>query len=250
MTNLAGVAPPPTGARPKKSFLSIELTATKVKRDELMHLSRQLGAFVRAGLPIIEAVKILSEEAKNPTVQRVMLDVESGLRRGERFSDCLDRHPKVFPDYYRGIMRSAELTGRLDVVLEQLARYLERDLEARRKISAALIYPAVIAAMSLVTVVVLAAFVLPKFKVFFASLNAKLPLPTRLLLAVTDFLSSWWWLILACFVGIVAAVAGALQTERGRYAKDRFVLAVPVIGSTIEYALCERFCRILASMVS
>ena len=127
-----------------------------------MHLSRQLGAFVKAGLPLIEAVRILGEEAKNRTVRTAMLQIEEGLRGGERLSDCLDRHPKVFPEYYRGILRSAELTGQLDVVLDQLAKYLERDLEARRKVSAALIYPAVIAAMSLVTVVVLAAFVLPR----------------------------------------------------------------------------------------
>src|SRR5215471_9439713 len=142
-------------AAPKKSFLQIELTATKVKRDELMHLSRQLGAFVRAGLPIIEAVRILGEESKNSTVRRVMAEIESGLRHGERLSDCLNRHPKVFPEYYRGIMRSAELTGQLDVVLEQLAKYLERDLEARRKITAALIYPVAIAGMSVVTVIIL-----------------------------------------------------------------------------------------------
>src|SRR4029077_14034349 len=128
---------------------------------------------------------------------------------------CLDRHPRVFPEYYRGIMRSAELTGQLDVVLEQLARDLERAVESRRKISAALIYPAVIAAMSLVTVVVLAAFVLPKFKVFFASLNAKLPLPTRILLAMTDFFTQWWWAV-AAGIAIVSLLGYlVLRTEGG-----------------------------------
>src|SRR5215813_11476506 len=149
----------------RKKPASSGMFAKAVKRDELMHLSRQLGAFVQAGLPLIEAVRILGEEAKNSTDRGVMADIEEGLRRGEPFSDLLDRHPKVFPEYYRGIMRSAELTGHLDVVLMQLARYLERDLEARRKISAAMIYPSVIAGMSLVTVAILSAFVLPKFKV-------------------------------------------------------------------------------------
>ena len=242
---MAQVAVP---AKPKTSFLQIEITKQKVKRDELMHLSRQLGAFVRAGLPLIEAVRILGQEAKNRTVRTAMVDIEEGLRGGERLSDCLDRHPRVFPEYYRGIMRSAELTGNLDVVLEQLAKYLERDLEARRKVSAALIYPTVIAAMSLVTVVVLAAFVLPKFKVFFADLHAKLPLPTRMLLAITDFFTAWWWAVLAGI--IVVSLIGYLvgRTDGGKYARDRLLLRLPVVGDTIRTALVERFCRVLSSM--
>ncbi len=116
-----------------KTFLQAELLAKRVKREEVMHLSRQLGAFIRAGLPLIDAVHTLGVEAKNSSVRRMMADVEDGLRRGEKLSDCLDRHPKVFPEYYRGILRSAELTGQLDTVLDQLAKYLERDLEARRR---------------------------------------------------------------------------------------------------------------------
>ena len=126
-------------ARAKKSLLQKDIFGSSIKRDELMHLSRQLGAFVRAGLPLIEAVRILGEEANGSAVRSTMADIEEGLRRGETLSDCLDRQPRVFPGYYRGIMRSAELTGQLDSVLEQLAKYIERDLEARRKITSALI---------------------------------------------------------------------------------------------------------------
>jgi type IV pilus assembly protein PilC len=215
-----------------------------------MHLSRQMAAFVRAGLPILEAVHTIAEEAENSSLRRVMYDIEDGLRTGERFSDCLDRHPKVFPDFYRGITRSAELTGELDVVLSRLAVYIERDLEARRKIQAATIYPAVILVMSMVTVTVLATFVLPKFKVFFNSLDAKLPLPTRMLLAVTDFLTQWWWALGIGVGAFVLLIVVILQTERGRYGKDRLLLSIPVMGTTIQYALVERFCRILASMVN
>lgn len=234
----------------KKSFLQLEISAERVKRDDLMHLSRQMAAFVRAGLPILEAVHTIAEEAENSSVRRVMSDIEDGLRSGERFSDCLDRHPKIFPDFYRGIVRSAELTGELDVVLTRLAIYIERDLEARRKIKAATIYPAAIFVMSIVTIVVLAAWVLPKFKVFFAGLHAKLPLPTRMLLGATDFLTTWWWALAAGVLAVVLIVVGALRTDRGIYAKDRMLLAVPVLGETIQYALVERFCRILASMVN
>jgi type IV pilus assembly protein PilC len=232
----------------KKGFLQTEITAPRVKREEIMHLSRQLGAFVRAGLPIIEAVHVLGEEAKNSAVRRMMADVEDGLRRGEKLSDCINRHPKIFPEFYRGILRSAELTGQLDVVLDQLAKYLERDLEARRKITSALIYPAVISLMSLTTVVIMATWVLPRFKVFFAGLNAKLPWPTRALLAVTDFFGNWWWAVLSGVVALWLIIWGLLHTQGGRNARDRFVLGIPVIGRTIRFALVERFCRVLSSM--
>jgi type IV pilus assembly protein PilC len=234
----------------KASFLKLEISGPRVKREDLMHLSRQLAAFIRAGLPIIDAVHTIADEAENSSVRKMMHDLEDGLRGGERFSDCLDRHPKIFPDFYRGIVRSAELTGQLDTVLSRLAIYLERDLEARRKIKSATIYPAVIAVMSVITVIVLAAFVLPKFKVFFSSLDAKLPLPTRMLLAITDFLTQWWWALAVGFVALVLIVVGLLQTEGGKRGRDRLVLAVPVLGSTIQFALVERFCRILASMVT
>ena len=234
----------------KTSLLRAELSAPRVKREEVMHLSRQLGAFIRAGLPVIDAVHTLGEEARNSSVRRMMREVEDGLRGGERLSDCFDRHPKIFPEFYRGILRSAELTGQLDTVLEQLAKYLERDLEARRKVKAASIYPSVVALSAFGTVVVLAGFVLPRFKVFFANLHATLPLPTRMLLAATDFLTAWWWAILIGTVMVAAVGILVLRTEAGRYARDRVLLRVPVLGDAIRFALVERFCRILASMAS
>ena len=233
----------------KVGLLHKELSAPKVKREELMHLSRQLAAFLRAGIPILDAVRTLQDETTKSSIKRMMADLEDGLRAGDQLSDCIDRHPKIFPPFYRGILRSAELTGQLDVVLDQLAVYLERDLEARRKIKAALIYPMIVAAMSVVTIVVLAGFVLPKFKVFFDSLDAQLPLPTRMLLSFTDFLTTWWWLLLG--LGFLAAlvVAIGLRTHAGRMLFDRTILRLPLIGDTIKYALVERFCRILSSMV-
>ncbi|MCW2857744.1 MAG: pilus assembly protein PilC [Marmoricola sp.] len=233
----------------KTSILQLEITGPRIKRAEVMHLSRQMAAFLRAGLPILDAVHSIGAEAENSSVRRMMNDIEDGLRRGERFSDCLERHPKAFPSFYRGIVRSAELTGELDTVLARLALYLERDLEARRKVKSALIYPLVIAGMSSVTVVVLAVYVLPKFKTFFASLHAKLPLPTRMLLGFTDFLGNWWWALLGGAALIALLVWVALRFENGRYARDVLILRTPVLGEAIQYALVERFCRVLSSMV-
>ena len=234
----------------KKSVLQYEISGPRIKKEEVMHLSRQIAAFLRAGLPILDAVHSIGAESENSSVRRMMHDIEDGLRTGERFSDTLERYPKVFPEFYRGIVRSAELTGELDTVLARLAIYMERDLEARRKIKSALMYPMAVAAMSVVTVLVLAIYVLPKFEVFFKDLDAELPLPTRMLLGLTDFLGSWWWAILAGLVVWVLLFLVSQRFERGKYAWHAFLLRVPVLGETIQYALVERFCRVMASMVA
>lgn len=221
-----------------------------VKRDEVMHLSRQLSAFVRAGLPLIEAVHTLGIESANSNLRKTMADVEQGLHRGDSLSSSFDRHPRIFPAYYRGILRSAELTGHLDTALDQLAKYLERDLEARRRITQALIYPAMIAALALFTVVVLAGFVLPRFRTFFEGLDAELPLAPRILLGITDFVLAWWWAVLGGVAALMLIVLLVIQTRAGRYAVDKIVLGLPIIGGTVRYALVERFCRVLASMAA
>ncbi len=233
----------------KKSILQYEITGPRIKREAVMHLSRQIAAFLRAGLPILEAVQTIGSENENSSVRRMMNEIEDGLRSGDRFSDCLDRFPKVFPPFYRAIVRSAELTGELDAVLARLSAYIERDLDARRKIKSAMMYPLVVSAMSVVTVLVLAVYVLPKFEEFFADLDAELPLPTRLLLGATGFLGTWWWLIGGGIAVLVLLYAGVTRTARGRYARDALLLRVPVLGETIQYTLVERFCRVLASLV-
>ncbi len=234
----------------KKSLLSYEISGPRIKREAVMHLSRQIAAFLRAGLPILEAVHTIGAENENSSVRRMMHEIEDGLRSGERFSECLDKFPKVFPPFYRGIVRSAELTGELDTVLARLSGYIERDLEARRKLKSAMMYPLIVSAMSLVTVLILAIYVLPKFEDFFADLDAELPLPTRILMGITGFLGDWWWAIGGGLVVLVVLVIAITRTRGGKYARDALLLKVPVLGETIQYALVERFCRVLASMVS
>jgi type IV pilus assembly protein PilC len=232
----------------KKNVLQFEITKERVKRVELMHFSRQLAAFLRAGIPILEGIQVLQESADNKTMRRVLGEVSDSLRGGQTFLGAISEHPHVFPDFYRGMVGAAELTGQLDAVLDRLSHYIERDLEAKRKIRSALAYPLVILAMSVVTVVVLTAFVLPRFKSFFESLDADLPLPTRMLLAVTDFLSEWWWVITIAAVLLALLGVLAYRSEKGRARFDAILLKLPVLGETVKFAIIERFCRVLASM--
>jgi type IV pilus assembly protein PilC len=147
------------------------------------------------------------------------------------------------------MLHAAELTGHLDGVLNQLSTYMERDVLARQKIKSALAYPVIIGGMSVVTVIILTVFVLPRFAVFFKSLNAKLPLPTRIVLTGAGFMGHWWWALGGGAVAFAAVVIPSLKTRWGRRFKSRLVLKVPVIGEVTRYSIVERFCRVLSSMV-
>ena len=233
-----------------KRVATFEINLTrKVKRKELMHFSRQLAVFVRAGVPILEALETMSEEIGDKRLQAAVTDVSARLRGGETFSDAASRHPYAFPDFYMAVLRSAEITGNLDIVLDQLADYIERDLDARSKVQAALIYPALTLVMAVVTVVVLTTFVLPRFEDFFADLDAKLPLTTRMLLNTSHWLGDWWWAVLVGVALLVVGFIASLRTERGKRTKDRFLLRLPVIGLLVRDAILERFCRILSALV-
>jgi len=147
------------------------------------------------------------------------------------------------------MLSSAELAGNLDVVLTQLADYMERDADARGKVTSAMIYPSVVLGMSIVTFVVLGVFVMPRFKVFFQSLHASLPLPTRMLISVTNFIESEWYILFGAIAFVVIAFVVALRSKQGRARIDSLVLKLPVLGDLVQHVMVERICRILSSMI-
>ncbi|MEV7413844.1 type II secretion system F family protein [Streptomyces sp. NPDC089919] len=232
-----------------RNLLQLELTAEKVDLVELSNFSRQMAAFIKAGVPILDALEIIRGETKDKKLGKVLVAVMDSLRFGESFAGAMAVHTAALPPFYMSVLRSAEATGELDVVMAQLARYIERDVEGRRSIRSALTYPLLVMGLALAVVLVLVIFVLPRFKVFFASFHAELPLPTRILLGFTDFVTAWYPVIGGALVALAAALIGALRTERGRVLRDRLLLATPVVGDVVRYMVIERFCRILTSMI-
>ena len=233
----------------KTSLLKLEITAEKVPREEVMHFSRQLGVFIKAGIPIMEALGIMANETSEKVFRKIVLEMIDAIYDGETFAAAAASHPTAFPNYYIGILRSAELTGNLDQVLNQLADYMERDIDARSKFSGAMIYPGVVLAMSLVVVIILSVFVLPRFEKFFKSLHAKLPLPTRMMLGLSSFVSTYWWAIGLVVVSVTAGYIVMRRSEPGRARQDAILLRLPVVGDLVQTAIIERICRVLASMI-
>jgi type IV pilus assembly protein PilC len=233
----------------KRDILKFEITKKRVPPKEVMNFSRQLAVFMKAGIPIMEALEVIIEETSGKMMRVVILDIIDSLRNGDTFAAAASNHPEAFPNYYVGILQSAELTGNLDNVLNQLADYIDRDLKARGKITSALIYPAVVAVMSVGVVAVLALFVLPRFVIFFNSLHAKLPLTTRMLLGSSSFISKWWYVFLAVIIAVVATFISMRRTDKGRAILDSLLLKMPVVGDLATTAILERVCRILSSLL-
>jgi type IV pilus assembly protein PilC len=239
----------PVKIEERRGALNFELTKEKVKKKELMHFTRQLSVFVRAGIPITDALEVIGDETNDTALRRTISSMVEQLRNGGTLSAAAGVHPEAFPPYYLGILASAELTGKLDETLDNLADYLDRELETRSKVVSALSYPGVVMVMALFTVVVLAGYVLPQFKPLFEELDADLPLPTRLLLGIATLFTDLWYITAGWFGMWTAWFVWLFKSERGRRVKDRLSLKLPIISGIVHYAILERFCRILAAMV-
>jgi type IV pilus assembly protein PilC len=233
----------------KKSLLQFEISKKKVARKDLMQFSRQLAVFLRAGISVLDALEVIRDETTKKTLAACLTDMIDAIRGGATFIESATAHPETFPAFYVGALEAAELTGRLDSVLDELAVYIGRDLEARRKIQAALFYPACVFLLSIVTVAVLVTFVLPRFQKFFEDLHAKLPLPTRMLLSVTHFFTHDWTFLVLALAAVAAVVVFGPRTKRGREIKDTLLLRLPVAGDMVRVAIQERFCRTFSSLV-
>ncbi len=220
-----------------------------VKPEEIMNFSRQTSSFLRAGVPILDALAVVGEENASKKMQEVLADVQLRLRSGSRFGDALAQHPKVFPGYFVAVVRASELTGRLDIALDRLSEYLEREVEARKKVKSALTYPIIVFCLAIVAMIVLAVYVLPKFSNLYDELHAHLPLPTRMLLGFVNFMSSWWWLVVAVIAALIGIGVAVYGGKRGKDRRDRTTLRLPVFGKLFRLIAIERFCRVLATLV-
>src|SRR5262249_13814181 len=223
--------PPPTAyddLSAKKPWYKSEFYVGRaVKAEELMNFSRQTASFLRPGIPILDSLAVVGEENASKKMQEVLAELQLRLRAGSSFGDAIALHPKVFPGYYVAIVRAAELTGRLDDAFDSLAEYLEREVAAKKQLKSALTYPTIVFLLAIVAVIIMSVYVLPKFKSFYKSLGAHLPLPTRMLLGFTTFMAHWGWLVALVIVAIGIALAALFGGQQGKARRDRTLLKLP-----------------------
>ncbi len=224
-------------------------TFFKVRTSDLILFSRQLSTFIRVGVPITDAIKLLHGTSNSGPFRAALEDISEDLDAGEAFSTAIEHHPSVFNQLYIDMVRAAEYSGTLDKVLAQVAAYLQRQDTAIKKLRSAMIYPAIILTLAIGVCVVLIVFVLPNFVSMFHEFHADLPWPTRLLLAIGAFAQQWRIEIVAGIFVVVATVLVFMSSRPGRVMWDYVVIKLPVVGSIVTYSIIERFTRTLATML-
>jgi type IV pilus assembly protein PilC len=220
-----------------------------VKRIELIVFSRQMATFVRAGIPILDGIRVVRDQTGSAVFRRTLDDIAGRLRDGERLSAALARHPGVFSRLYVDMVLAAEATGELDTILTQLARYLERSESTSRKVRQAMLYPSLVLGLAVVVVFILITFVLPAFAALFADFDAELPLPTRVLLSLGSFGGRYGMVTGASALlafALLYLVRGARPVRRLR---ERLVLRIPVISGLVRLGIASRFARMLGILL-
>lgn len=230
---------------PKPPFWE-RLTAGAITEVDKILFARQMHTLQRASVPILRALAGLQESAGNPRFAEVLGDVRASLEQGRELSVALGRHPAVFSSFYVAMVRVGEVSGRLAEVFDRLFIHLEFERDVREQIRAALRYPLFVMIAAGIALVVLNIFVLPVFAGVFGTLNARLPLMTRVLIGFSEWTVRWWPLLAALAVGGVFAVYAGLRTTGGRYWWDRQKLRLPLAGDIVLKATLARFARSFA----
>jgi len=234
----------------ERKGLQIDITKEKVPLVDIMHFSRQMATFLRAGIPVTESIDNLRIDAKNKRFKAILSDVLERVTAGRSITEALSMHSDVFPPYFMALLGSAELTGRMDDAFDQLHKYIRRDIELSRAVRKALIYPMILLAISMVVCLIIVVFAIPRFAEFFKGFDAQLPLPTRMLMAVADFVHSPAGLI----TGLVLVFGSVgltfyVRTTNGRRNMHALQLKTPLISTVVTYSATERFTRVLAVLL-
>ena len=224
--------------------------AKGIKMRDIVIFTRQFSTMINSGLPLVQALDILAKQSENPTLQEVTKAVVFDVESGHTVADALGKHPKAFNELYVNMVAAGEAGGILDTILMRLATFMEKNDALVRKVKGAMIYPGVIMSVAFIAISVLLLFVIPVFENMFGAVGLALPLPTRIVIAMSRFLKSYWWLCL-----IVAGAGFYLlkkwnATSNGKLQIDKFLLKVPILGDVLRKSAVSRFTRTLGTLIS
>ena len=226
--------------------LNDKFNKKKPSLDELILFSRQMYTLLRAGVPIIRAMTGLAESIRNIYFQEILFIMIKDLEEGHQLSSTMAKYTDVFSSLMISMVQIGENTGRLDDVFLQLSEYLDREKTTREQVKSALRYPTFVIIAISVAMIIINMFVIPTFAKVFEGLNAELPLPTRILLGISNFSVEYWWVLLSLTIVAMLSFSYYIKTETGAFNWDRFITRVPIMGSIIMRATLSRFSRAFA----
>ncbi len=221
-----------------------------VSLRDIALITRQLATLLRAGIPLVESLNALTDQADKEELKRVLSDIRRQVNEGSSLANALRDHPKHFTDLYVNMVRAGESSGNLDTVLIRLTEFIEAQIELRSKIIGAMVYPIIMMFVGVVIMTLLFTFVIPKVTAIFKDQGADLPFMTQMLITISEVFSNWWFIIIPLFVGGIVAFFQWKRTTKGKHRWDRFVLKVPVVGGLVRMIAISRFARTLGTLLS
>ena len=225
-------------------------TGGKVTMRDIVIFTRQFSTMINAGLPLVQALDILSRQTESKALSEVTKTVVFDVESGNTVADALARHPKAFSDLYVNMVAAGEAGGILDTILMRLATFMEKNDALVRKVKGAMIYPGVIFSVAIIAVSVLLIFVIPVFQSMFASVKLELPVPTRIVIGLSKLLTGYWWAFIAAGFGAQQFLRRYYATDGGKLRIDGFLLKTPILGDVLRKTAVSRFTRTLGTLIS
>ncbi len=235
----------------KEKSGELQLFKPSVTTKDITVFARQFAVMINSGVPLVRCLSIMAEQMDNPTLRDVIRKVKTDVESGAPLSAALKAHQDIFGDLFVNLVRAGEAGGILDKILDRLADYMENAEGTRQKVKGALTYPVVVISIAILVVIFIVTFVIPQFQEIFADMGPdKLPLPTKILLSVSHFMSHNFLLVIGIIFGVVFGVKAFLSTEQGRKLFDKLLLNMPAFGELIRKASIARFTRTLGTLLS
>ena len=241
-----------TVIKPKARDIEISIPGFGAKANEkdLAIITRQLATMIDAGLPLVQCLDILAQQQEKKFLKSTLQDIRQDVEGGSTFSAALKKHPKVFSGLYTNMVEAGEAGGILDTILNRLAAYIEKAMTLKKRVKTAMFYPATIVSVALVVVTFLLMYVIPTFEQLFAGFGASLPLPTVIVLKLSNFVQAYILFIIGGLVGTVVGLRMYYRTEGGKRAIDGLLLRLPIFGTLIRKVAVAKFTRTLGTLVS
>jgi type IV pilus assembly protein PilC len=222
----------------------------KVTTKDLVVFTRQFATMIDAGLALVQCLDILSRQQENKVFKTVLIDVKESVESGSTFADALKKHPRIFDELFVNLVAAGEVGGILDTILNRLAAYLEKAHKLKKKVKGAMTYPATVVGVAVVVIGVIMVFVIPSFQKMFADFGSALPVPTQIVINISNFIRSWIFAIIGAFMLFIFLFKRFYATPRGRELVDAYSLKLPVFGILLRKVAVAKFSRTLGTMIS
>lgn len=244
------IEPLTSSAEQKKAARRFSLfPGRRLVASDLDIFTSQLKSLINAKVDLLKSLNMIYAQADRSVLKDLVLEMHTEVKNGLAFSDALARHRNFFPSYYINLVKIGEASGRLDSILEEIDGFLSKDREFKMHIKTAMAYPILMLSVGTIVIFILFSYVIPKLTAIFADFDYELPIPTQIMLGISNFLSIWWWVIIVFLLGLAGLIYKMSKTASGRFRLDWFKLHIPVVSDLIFKESLARFCRTLSLLI-